>query len=185
MKKLSFILITALIFTGAAMAQQPAKPAPTKIGVVDLARALAETAEGQRDFAEVQAWVNQQNENLKKQGTDFTSRRNRYMQEQLKMTADARAETERQIQEMETRLQRRQEDLNQELNQRRQAVLSRLGTKMQQVIQQYAQDNGYLVIMVVQEGMFAYVAPAGDLTDQLIKLYDTRNPVAAAAPPKK
>ncbi|HEY2931912.1 MAG TPA: OmpH family outer membrane protein [Acidobacteriota bacterium] len=183
MKKLSFVLI-ALLMPAAAMAQQPAKPALTKIGVIDLARALAESAEGQRDFAQVQIWVNEQNENLKKQEVDYNSRRNRYMQEQLKMSADARADTERQIQEGETRLRRQQEDLNQELNQRRQTILNRLGTKMQQVIQQYAQDNGYLVIMVAQEGMFAFVAPAGDLTDQLIKLYDVKNPVAAA-PPKK
>ena len=165
-----------------APAQQAPKPAPTKVGVVDFVLALSETAEGKKEFAVVQEWVEKQNEGLKKEGAEFDALRNRYLQDQMKMTAEARADTERQIQDRELRLRRRQEDLDQELGHRRQEILTRLGTKMQQIVQQYGEQNNYLAILIAQEGMFAWVAPAGDLTPQMIKLYDSKYPATTTAP---
>ncbi|HEY3131063.1 MAG TPA: OmpH family outer membrane protein [Acidobacteriota bacterium] len=173
------------IFHGVSLAQQPAaKPAPTKVGAVDIARALGDTAEGQREFANVQNWVNAQQDALKREETEYNALRNRYMQDQLKMSAEARADTERQLQDRETRLRRKQEDLNQELGLRRQAIVNRLGTKLQGVIQQYALDNNYLMILIAQDGLLAYLAPGADLTGQLVKLYDAKYPIAASAPKK-
>ncbi|MBI4455522.1 MAG: OmpH family outer membrane protein [Acidobacteria bacterium] len=163
-------------------APQAPKPAPTKIAVVDFIRAVSETAEGKKEFAAVQTWVTKQNEELKKLESEYNALRNRYMQEQLKLNLEARADMERQIQERETKLRRQQEDLNQVLAERRQALVNRLGVKMQQVVQQYAQQNNYLAILVAQEGMFAYVAPVADLTEQMIKLYDAKYPAVAKKP---
>lgn len=177
--------LVVIIFNVMALAQQQAaKPAPTKIAVIDFARALAETAEGQREFAVVQTWVNQQQEELKKEESEYNVLRSKYMQDQLKMTPEKRAETERQIQDRETRLRRKQEDLNQELGLRRQSILNRLGIKLQQVVQQYAQQHNYLAILIAQEGLLAYLAPSADLTGELVKLYDAKFPVAAATPKK-
>ena len=162
--------------------QQAPKPAPTKVAVVDFVLALSETAEGKKEFAVVGEWVEKQNEGLKKEGSEFDALRNRYLQDQMKMTPEARADMERQIQDRELRLRRRQEDLDQELGHRRQEILTRLGTKMQQIVQQYGEQNNYLAILIAQEGMFAWVAPAGDLTPQMIKLYDSKYPATAAAP---
>ncbi|MBI3939590.1 MAG: OmpH family outer membrane protein [Acidobacteria bacterium] len=168
----------------AQQAAQPVRPAPpvrpTRIGVVDFVRAISETAEGKKEFAAVQDWANRQNDALRKDESDYNVLRNRYMQEQLTAAVEARAEMERQLQERETRLRRKQEDLNQELELRRQAMLKSLGSKMQQVVQEYGRQNNYLAILVAQEGMFAYVAQAGDLTADMVKLYDAKYPVTAA-----
>ncbi len=186
MRRIFLTIGLALVaFHGMSLAQQQvAKPAPTKIGVVDFARALGDTAEGQREFATVQNWVNAQQEALKKEETEYNALRNRYMQDQLKMTPEARADTERQLQDRETRLRRKQEDLNQELGLRRQAILNRLGAKLQQVIQRYAQENNYLMVLIAQEGLLAYLDPGADLTTQLVKLYDVKYPVTPSAPKK-
>jgi Skp family chaperone for outer membrane proteins len=151
-------------------------PRPTKIGVIDFVRALGETAEGQKEFEAVQSWATKQNEAAKKEEADFGALRNKYMQDQMKLGPEARADMERQLQEKEKKLTRRQEDLNQELAQKRQAILTRMGSKMQQIVQEYGQQNNFLAIMVGQEGMFAYVAQAGDLTSQMAKLYDAKYP---------
>jgi Skp family chaperone for outer membrane proteins len=107
------------------------------------------------------------------------------MQDQLKMTPEARADREREIQDRETKLRRKQEDLNQELGLRRQDIINRLGIKMQQVIQQYAQESNYLMVLVAQEGLLAYVAPSADLTAQLVKLYNLKFPAGAPTPARK
>ena len=181
MKRFVFAFGLAVMIGGAAYGQQqqPAKPAPTKIGIIDIVRALSETAEGQKEFAGVQEWADKQNEGLRKMESEYNILRERYMQEQLKVSAQARADMERQLQDSETRLRRRQEDLNEELGQRRQSILNRLGGKMQQIVQEYAEQNNYLAILVAQQGMFAYVASAGDLSEQIRKLYDNRYPVKA------
>ena len=166
-----------------AHAQAPAaRPTPTKIGVVDVVRALSDTVEGKQEFALIQDWAEAENDSLKKLESEYATLREKYMQEQLRMSPEARAQMESHIQDTETRLRRRQEDLNQELALKRQGLLNRMGSKLQTILQEYAQQNNYLAVLVAQDGIFAYVAPAGDLTDQIRKLYDSRYPVKAPAP---
>lgn len=186
MRRFAAVVVWVAMMGAGIRAQAPAaapKAAPTKIGVVDVVRALSDTQEGKKEFAVIQEWANKENEALQKMQGDYSALRDQYMQQQLRMAPDARAEMERRIQDSETRLTRRQEDLNQELNQKRQDLLGRMGTKLGVVVQEYAQQNNYLAVLVAQEGMFAYVAPAGDLTEEVRKLYDARYPVKAAAAP--
>jgi outer membrane protein len=181
--KFTAVAVWAVLSGCLALAQTPAsKAAPTKIGVVDVVRALSDTVEGKQEFALIQDWAAAESDSLKKLEAEYATLRERHMQEQLRMSPEARAEMERHIQDTETRLRRRQEDLNQELALKRQELLNRMGGKLQTVLQEYAQQNNYLAILVAQEGIFAYVAPAGDLTDQIRQLYDSRYPVKAPAP---
>ena len=119
----------------------PAAPStaarPSKIGFIDYVRALSDTGEGQKEFAKVQEWATKQDEMMKKEASDLNTARNKYLQDQLKMAPDARADAERQLQVREKKLTRKQEDLNQELGQRRQGILKTMGGKMAQIVQEY------------------------------------------------
>ena len=186
MRRFAAVVVWMALAGGAVRAQAPAaapKAAPTKIGVIDVVRALSDTQEGKREFAVIQEWANKENESLQKMQGEHGALQEQYMQQQLQMAPDARADMERRLRDSETRLTRRQEDLNQELNQRRQDLLGKMGNKLGVVVQEYAQQNNYLAVLVAQEGMFAYVAPVGDLTEEVRKLYDARYPVKQAAAP--
>ncbi|MBI2821784.1 MAG: OmpH family outer membrane protein [Acidobacteria bacterium] len=174
-------IIAMAVFLTPALGQQAAKPAPTKIGVIDFVRALSETAEGKKEFSAVQEWAVRQGEALRNEQAEYNTLRSRYMQEQLKMAPEARAGMEHDLQDREVKLRRLQEDLEQDLAERRQTIINRLGRKMQELLIEYAQQNDYLAVLVAQEGMFAYVAEAGDLSGEMAKLYDAKYPVSGAA----
>ena len=66
-------------------------------------------------------------------------------------------------------------------------VMNELGVKMMEILNKYAADNGFTVILDVTDpnGPVRYAASGVDVTADLIKLYDQKYPLpAAAAAPK-
>jgi outer membrane protein len=75
------------------------------------------------------------------------------------------------------------EDAEAEFNQDQQKVLQQLGQKMMVVIDKYARDNGYAMILDVsaQNTPVLYASNTIDITKEIIELYD-KNAGAAGAP---
>ena len=87
---------------------------------------------------------------------------------------------ERDIGDKERNLQRLQEDVELEYNQRSEALLARMGEKIQAVIVQYSQDNGYSVIFMRNETQ-SFVDVSLDVTEEIIRIYNESNPVTGQA----
>src|SRR5581483_12404243 len=71
-------------------------------------------------------------------------------------------------------LQRDVEDAQAELEQDQQKVLQQLGQKMMAVIEKYARDNGYTMVVDVSSPQtpVLYASPSIDITKEIIELYD-------------
>ena len=83
---------------------------------------------------------------------------------------------------------RQVEDAQAELDQEQGRVLNELGGKMLAVLDKYAKDNGYAVILDVsqQNTPVLFAANGIDVTQEVVALYDKNAPgaaPAAAAPP--
>jgi outer membrane protein len=64
--------------------------------------------------------------------------------------------------------------------------MNELGVKMMDILNKYGADNGYAIILDVSDQEtqpVRYVATGADITTALIKLYDQKYPMTAAAAP--
>jgi len=185
------VLVVAGALLVSAQTPAPTNPAPAgaagpvKIAFINPVAILSNTAEGKQEFAKLQELTNAKQKQVADAGTELRNLQDQYSKTNLTANATTRAEMERQIQERDVRLKRLQEDAQMELQQRQDDLLEKMGGKLQTVLTEYAQKNGIdTVFRLDQNQTFAYVNPALNITDAIIKQYDQRfpPPAGAAAP---
>jgi outer membrane protein len=163
--------------------------APAKIAVINIQLAITNTAEGKQAAAELQArFTPQKNEldQIQKQVEDI---QDRLRNGQRTLSDEEKARLARQGSELSRRYQRKQQDLSDDANEAQNDVLDRLGRKMIRVLDRYAQQNGYSVVLDVSgqsNAVVLYAANQVDITEEIVKLYDqsypVKSPVAAPSP---
>jgi outer membrane protein len=81
-------------------------------------------------------------------------------------------------------LQRDVEDAQADLEAEQNKVLQQLGQKILAVIERYARDNGYTMVVDVgnPNTPVIYASPSIDITKEIIELYD-KSTAALSAPP--
>ena len=108
------------------------------------------------------------------------------------MSAEQREKLMRDIDIKTKSLGRKTEDAQAELDQEQGKIMQELGQRMMAVIDKYAKDNGYSLILDVssQQSPVLYAANSIDITREEIVLYDKNTPgpvsgvaAAPAAPP--
>jgi len=111
------------------------------------------------------------------------------MQNQLRASSntaseDVKNKLMRDIDVKQKSLQRDTEDFQAEVDQEQQKVLGELGGKVMAVIDKYATDNGYAIVIDVssQQSPVLYAATAIDITREIVALYDKNAPSAAKPP---
>jgi Skp family chaperone for outer membrane proteins len=169
----------------AVQAKPPAEIVPAKIAFLDLNRAIAETAEGKRDFAALQQFVEQKNQELRALQKESSA-----LQEQLqvqgdKLTNEARTDLEYQVQTKGTQLQRFQQDTQAEIENRRVRVTNQIGSKMLPIIEQISRLKGLQAVFYINPARDGWVDPNLIITGEIIAAFDKAHPAAgaAAAPP--
>ena len=89
------------------------------------------------------------------------------------------------------RLQRGNDDLNEELNAKQGEIVDTIGRKMLEVLDRYSRENGFTVVLdtSAQGSPVVYGSSQSDITQDIVRLYDQAYPVkqgasAPAATPK-
>jgi len=185
-------LAAACIFsTGAAWAQAPAaagSSASGKVGVINIRQAIVTTAEGKLASAELQSqFDSRQNEieNLNKQISDLQQR---LQASANKLSQEEEARLRQEGQRRAQRLDRMNTEYQEDVNAAQADVIDRIGRKMVDVLDRYARENGYSVVLdsSAQSTPILYASTQIDVTQDIIRLYDQAYPVkAAAAAPAK
>jgi outer membrane protein len=80
------------------------------------------------------------------------------------------------------RLQRGNDDLNEELNAAQGEIVDGIGRKMLEVLDRYSRENGYTVVLdtSAQGSPVVYGSSQSDITQDIVRLYDQAYPVKAA-----
>lgn len=159
--------------------------APSKIAVINLQEAVAGTAEGKQAGKQIQVqFAPRQNElqGLEKQIQDIQQR----LQTGANTLSDEeKARLQRTMSETQRRGQREEQDYQQDFQDATQDAISHIGQRMMPIVNKYAQQNGYGVVIdtSAQNTPVIYNAAQIDITKDIVKLYDDAYPVKAAAPP--
>ena len=186
------VLAAACIFGAAvAWAQAPAAAgsiASGKVGVISIRQAIVTTAEGKLASAELQSqFASRQNEieNLNKQINDLQQR---LQAGANKLSPEEEARLRQQGQRLAQRLDRMNTEYNEDLNAAQADVIDRIGRKMVDVLDRYSRENGYVMVLdsSAQSTPILYASTQIDVTQDIIRLYDQAYPVkAGAAAPAK
>ncbi|MGA8593539.1 MAG: OmpH family outer membrane protein [Bryobacteraceae bacterium] len=167
--KLVSVLAAAALGIG-AYAQSPG----TKTAIVNFQGALIGTKDGQKAAQELEGKFMPKRKELNDRQAEITSLNDQLRKGSNTMSQEAQAQLEREIQSKNTRLQRDEQDAQDEWNAEQQRLLQGLGQRMLAVITKYAKDNGYSVVMdnSSPNTPILYSSSAIDITQDIITLYD-------------
>lgn len=182
---LTLTLVTVLAIS-AARAQAPAA-APSsanKVGIVSIQDAIANTNEGKKELEALQQKFSPRQAALQSQNDDLENLKKQLQAQGDKLSDEERNNRVRAATEKQKTLQRNYEDFQGEVQAAEQEILNRLGKKMLDVLEKYAKDNGYAVVMDVSNPQtpVLYANPATNITKPLIEAYNAASPVAAPSP---
>jgi outer membrane protein len=185
------LLAGAALFATAAgaHAQTAAAGSATtgKTGVINIRQAIAQTAEGKQASAELQSqFASRQNE-LEGMNKQINEVRQRLETGTGKLSQDEASRLQRQGETMARQLQRKQDEYQEDVQGAQADVFDRIGRKMVDVLDRYARENGLVVVLdsSAQNTPVLFVSPNIDITQEIVRLFDTAYPVkggAAAAP---
>ena len=186
---IAVIVLLALPVLVHAAQQQTASAVPNlgpaRLGFINLERALAEVQEGKSLFGELQVFIDKKNLELKNRQDDLGKRQEQLRTQERTLSEESKLEIQKDIEEKRTGLTRFQEDTSKEIDRRQNANVQRIGQKMQPIIQAYAKEKGLTAIVIWSPQLYAYVDEGVNVTDDIIKRYDTQHPFSPAGAPAK
>lgn len=174
-----FPQVRRLVFLAAAAAAFAFSQ--VKVGIIDLNKAVLNTAEIKKAQAELEAKFRPRQQSMQ-----------RLEQELQKIQADlqsgklnAQAEADYQVQgtRKQRELQRLGEDLQADVDRERTDILQRSGQRMNEVVKKLAEEKGLDVVIDVSNTV--YFKAALDITADATGAYDKAYPAPAAAAPTK
>ncbi|HNX49405.1 MAG TPA: OmpH family outer membrane protein [Thermoanaerobaculaceae bacterium] len=176
---LSLVAVVALV-AGSAMAQAPE---PTKLGFVDVERAVFAIDEGKARLKELDAWARPRQEELSKLGKEINDLQAEIVSKRGVASQDALDQLQQRLVGKQRQIEDRQRVVKREFEEKQDAVLKDIGGRMQQIIQAHAEKTGYLAVFLLKPNDVAYLAPVADLTETIVKAFNEKYPVKAAAAP--
>lgn len=185
------VTITAAVFalSIAALAQAPA--AASKIAIINLQDAITGTNEGQRDFKDLEKKFEPKRNDIQSGSAEVEKLKKQLADQEKLLNDESRAKLVKEIDTKQKQLQRNYEDASTELNTQQNEIANRIGTKLIQVMQKYATDNGYAVVLNAGGAQnelptVLWAAPTVDITKAVVDAYNAQSGVpaqpAAAAP---
>lgn len=180
--------LAALCVPVLAMAQTPAVPqaapaviGPAKIAWLNLEQAIFSCEEGKAEFSEVQKFVDSKNSELEALRKESDALRNQLSVQGSKLTDEARADLENQIDAKDTALQRFQQDTQKEIDNKRVRATNYIGKRMLPVIEKIAKEKGLSAVLYVNPNRDAWIDQSLIITEEVINAYNQTYPAGGAA----
>ncbi|HKD81437.1 MAG TPA: OmpH family outer membrane protein [Candidatus Angelobacter sp.] len=181
---LAFALALTLGAPASSVAQAAAaSPAGNKIAIVNIQQAIANTNEGKKETDALEQKFSTRQAALKAQNDEVEGLKKQLETQGAKLSDEERNNRIKVATDKQKAFQRNYEDFQNEVQQSEQEILSRLGKKMLDVMEKYAKENGYAMVLDVSNPQtpVLYASPATDITKELVEAYNTASPVAAPA----
>ena len=186
----ALLTVTALAQTGTAAAANPAAPAnpassaTTRIGIINIQNAIVMTNEGRRDFENLQKKFEPTQSALNNLNQEVDSLKKQLQTQGEKLNEQARADMVKSIESKQKTLQRQAEDAQADFQAQQNEIASRIGGKLLEVLDKFAKQNSYSLILDVsgQQSPVLWAAQTTDVTQEIVNSYNAQSSVAAPAP---
>ena len=149
--------------------------AQTKVGVINVQRAVLDTAEIKKAQTDLEAKYKPRQELVEKLRKDLDGIQNQLQTLAGKLTPQAEQELTIQGQRKQRELERTTEDLQGDVDRERNDILGRSGQRMQEVVKKLAEEKGLDIVVDVTNTF--YFKPVLDITKEASAAYDKAYPV--------
>ncbi len=190
------VLILAVCGLGGALpggAQGVPAASGTKVGIINIQDAIVRTEEGQKTAKSLQDRYAPRQSGLEQKKRELDDLQAQLSKGRNTMSEEARNNLIRQIDAKNKALTRDNEDASAEYQQEEGKLINAIGQKMMGVIDKYAKDHGYAIILDISspQSPVLYAVNTVDITNEIVTLYDkaqgggaaTSSAPANAAPP--
>ena len=178
MKKLFVWPVLALAATLTVQAQ-------SKVAAINIQAAIVGTRDGQKAAAELNAKMQPKKRELEQRQNDINSLQDQLNKGQNTMSEAAKADLYKNIEAKKKTLQREVEDAQADLEADQNKLMQQLGQKIVAVIERYARDNGFTMVVDVgnPNTPVIYASPSVEITKEVIELYDKASASGSAPAP--
>jgi outer membrane protein len=182
--------MACLLGTTAVQAQTAAGSASAgKIGVINVRQAIVTTAEGKLASSELQTQFAPRQNELEGMNKQINDLRSRLSAGANTLSDEEKVRLTQQGQRLTQQLDRKNNELNEDVQAAQADVVDKIGRKMMDVLDRYARENGLVAVFdsSAQNSPILFASTNIDITQEIIKLYDQAYPVkgGAAAPAAK
>jgi outer membrane protein len=165
------MILRALLLVCLAMPALPAA-AQSKIGFVNTQRVLSQSAPAVRAQKRLEAEFQKRGLELERMADQLKRMQDDLDRNLMTMAEAQRRNKEREFGELNREFQRKQRELREDMNQRKNEELRQVIDQAERVIRQIAEQEKFDIIF--QDA--AYVAPRVDITDKVIKALEDKPP---------
>ncbi len=156
-----------------------------KVAVINIQGAIISTKDGQKAASELDAKTQPKKKELEQKQNEINTLQDQFNKGQNTLSEATKNDLYKNIEQKKKSLQRDVEDAQAELEQDQQKILQQLGQKMMAVIERYAKDNAYTLVVDVSNPQtpVLYASPSIDITKEIVELYDKSNAAMSAPAP--
>ena len=175
-----------MLALGTAAFLHAQSPAPSKIALIDMRKAILSTKEGQKAQIDLQAKFLPRKQQLDGLESQLQTLRDQLQKGSATMSDEAKSKLMRDIDARTKSLQRDAEDYQADVQAEEGKLMNEVGGKLMDVVIKYATANGYALVVDVgnpQTSPVLWAAPDTVITDEIVKLYDPAHPVTEAVKP--
>jgi outer membrane protein len=161
-----------------------------KLGYCDIQRAINETSEGQAARKKLKGFFDGKQKELDEKQNELKKLKEDLDKQRTILKPDVVKQREQDLQEKFVQLQSTYVRLQKELTEREGEMMKGIIAKMQGVIGQIAQQEGFTIVFEKSESSILWAKPSLDLTNEVIRRYNAGAGAAKPAgvtptPPKK
>lgn len=155
---------------------QNASSAGTKVGIVDIQGAIANTKDGQKALAGIKAKFEPIQTKLAQKQAEITSDKTKLNQGGNVMTPEQRDRLARSLDQKIKSLNRDTEDARAQFEQENSRMMDPLGRRVLAVIERYSKEHGYALVLDVSSQATPVLYASNNITNEIIKVYDQSPP---------
>ncbi|MFN0167090.1 MAG: OmpH family outer membrane protein [Bryobacteraceae bacterium] len=160
---------------------------PSKVGIVNMSAAIVSTNDGQKAVGALQSKFAPKKSEIDKKSSEVEQLKAQLSRGANTMSDEQKQKVMREIDSRTKQLTRETEDAQAELDQEQQKIQSELGQRMFAVIDKYARDNGFSLILDVssQQSPVLFASDSINITQAVVDIYNKNSPsaVSSSAPP--
>jgi outer membrane protein len=172
------IRLSTLVSFLAIMAIPLAAQAQGKIGVINFSAAIGTTAEGKKSIADLQSKYAPRKQELMRLQQEIQSDQDQLSKQTATLSDDEQRRLQRDLEDKQKLLKRSTDDAQSDYNADMEESVRKIGQKMTRVIGEYAQQNGFVLVIDDAQIPVYYVSKDLDISAEMVKRYDAAYPVA-------
>lgn len=168
LKSVIFGLAAAMIVGQASMARAE----DTKLGYVDLQKAIQETSTGKKAKSDLEKEFNAKKGELQKKEGDLKKMADDFKKKEVALSDEMKAKKQQELQTEMMKFQREVGESQQNIQKKERELTEPILKKLQASLDKIAKEKGYAMVLEKSEQSVLWAKKELDLTDDLVKEYE-------------